>query len=453
MESISELLEKSLGQKWQMQDIKCPHCGKIVPATQFCIKCGKKLDTDSSRILDQSPLTICPHCGMKIPETDWCIFCGKNVTSSAEQSQATEIFKCPLCRQAVPATHNFCHLCGGKLKKITTNDQVQSELCNRCWKPNPPDTEYCIHCGLKRQIKQRSKLLEEPFQGYQLDLSHFFQPVSFPLSTLRASLTSSKDFPVKGTISHSSYFGVIRSRKASLFYQNFGGFDGNNLLHYLGTFILILLIYIFWYSSRYADLGQQIDPITEGIMIFIFGGAFLTSLLMTPIWLSTFLLYRNSGYKMNYRLDSSRVFITIIFNLIWAFIGFGPIILQLGDFKDTKDHIIVQRSFIRGIAWGAVFSVSCTLILALLSFAIIGIPGMFAGFIFQNHPIRSHLFAAYFGATWISLIILLPFGDYFDKVIKRWNQFGYFVLLAIGLLLLIHSFNLIGLLTQNVYRA
>ncbi|MFX1285979.1 MAG: zinc ribbon domain-containing protein [Promethearchaeota archaeon] len=435
--------------------IKCPHCGESVPLTQFCIKCGKKLDIDSSRIMDQSSLTTCPHCGMKIPETDWCIYCGmkQKGESSPEQNQVAKTSKCPLCRKEVPATHNFCHLCGGKLKKITVNDQERSIFCNRCWKPNPLETEYCIHCGLKLQIEKGSKLLEEPFQGYQLDLSHFFQPVSFPLATLRQSLTSSKNFPLKGTVSYSKYFGVTKSRKASLLYRNVGGFDSNNLLNYLGTFILMLLIYIFWYSSRYANLVQQIDPVTDGILILFFGGGFLTTLLMIPIWLSTFMLYRTTGHKLNYRIDSSRVFITAIFNLIWVFVGFGPIMLQLGDFKDPQDHVLVQKSFIRGIAWGAVFSISCTVTLALLSLTIIGIPGMFAGFLFQDYPIKGHLFATYFGATWISIIILLPFGDYFDKVIKRWNQIGYFILLAIGLLLLIHSFNLIGLLTQNVYRA
>jgi hypothetical protein len=157
---------------------------------------------------------------------------------------------------------------------------------------------------------------------------------------------------------------------------------------------------------------------------------------------------------MNYRLDSSRVFITIIFNLLWILLPFfGPIILQLGDFKDPQERVIVHKSFIRGIVWGSVITISGTLILALLNLLTLGIPGMFAGMVFQNHPIKSHLLTSYFGATWISLILLLPFGDYFDKVIKRWNQLGYLILLAIGLILLTHSFNLMGLLSQNVYRA
>lgn len=440
--------------KNEVESIKCPHCQKMVTITQFCIFCGFRLETSSVETLDQSALIVCPHCQTKVPKTTYCISCGRKIDLTSQQQVAvpSETNRCPLCRQEVPTAHGFCHLCGGRLKK--KKDEIeQGVFCTRCWKPNPPDTEYCIHCGLNRQIKQ-SKILEEPFEGFQLDLSHFFQPVSYPLSALRQSLTSSKDFPLKSTISHSKYFGVTRSRKASPFFRNFGGFDGENLLHYLGTFFLLLLIYIFWYTGRYADLVERIDPITDGIIIFIFGGVILTMLLMIPIWLSTLMLYRNTGYRMNYRLDSSRVFITVIFNLLWIlFPFFGPIILQLGDFKDPQERVIVHKSFTRGIVLGSVLTISGTLILALLNLLTLGIPGMFAGVLFQNHPMKSHLLTSYFGATWISLILLLPFGDYFDKVLKRWNQFGYLVLLAIGLLLLTHSFNLMGLLTQNIYRA
>jgi predicted amidophosphoribosyltransferase len=421
--------------------------------------CGVKLDTDQFKVLDQTVLILCPHCGKNVPKTTFCILCGKNldvidvITPKEEISPSPEVLKCPLCRQDVPNTHIFCHICGGKLKKKTIDGQSQNTFCNQCMKPTPPDTEYCIHCGLKRQII-KTKLLEKPFEGYQLDLSHFFQPVSFPLSTLKQSLTASKDFPIKSTISHSKYFGVTMTRKGSFFYRNFGGFDGNNLLNYLATFVLMLLIYFFWYSRRYADLTARIDPVADAMLVTFFGGIFLTALLMTPTWLSTFMLYRNTGYKMNYRLNSSRVLITGLFNLVWIlFPFFGPIILQLGDFKDPQERIMIHKSFIRGIAWGAVFTVSCTLILALLSLVTVGIPGTFAGFLFQNHPVKSHLITSYFGATWISLIILLPFGDYYDKAIKRWNQLGYIILLAIGLLLLTHSFNLMGVLTQTVYRA
>ncbi|MFX0126484.1 MAG: zinc ribbon domain-containing protein [Candidatus Hodarchaeota archaeon] len=437
-----------------VESIRCSHCQKIVPRTQFCIFCGFKLDTSAVGTLDHPVLIKCPHCRHEVPKTTYCISCGKNLELISQQKEqiSSETVKCPLCRQEVPTAHNFCHLCGGRLRK-KQGEIEQDVFCTRCWKPNPPETEFCIHCGLNRKVRQ-SKILEEPFEGFQLELSHFFQPVSFPISTLRESLTSSKDFPLKSTISHSKYFGITKSRKASLFFRNFGGFDGNNLLHYIGTLILLLIIYIFWYTGRYADLVEPIDPITDGIIIFIFGGVILTMLLMIPIWLSTFMLYRNTGYRMNYRLDSSRILITVIFNLLWIlFPFFGPIILQLGDFKDPQERIIMHKSFIQGIVWGSILTISGTLILALLNLLTLGIPGMFAGLVFQNHPMKSHLLTSYFGATWISLILLLPFGDYFDKVIKRWNQLGYLILLAIGLLLLTHSFNLMGLLTQNVYRA
>ncbi len=437
-----------------MNLLKCPYCGEMVPSAKFCIKCGKELEIDASGASDHQQLITCHHCGKNVPKTKWCIFCGKSLEKIplTELPQATEMIECPLCRNEVPSSHNFCHLCGGKLKKITVNDQEQSILCNRCWKPNPPDTGYCIHCGLQRQVK-KSLFLEKPFEGYQLSLSQFFQPSMLPLSTLKFSLTSSKKFPNRVTISHSKFFGVTKSRKGSVLFRNFGGFDGNNLLNYLGSFILIFLIYIFWFSGRYSNLVEQYNPITDGILTSFFGGILLTALLMLPIWLSTLLVYRNTGYRLNYRIDSSRVFITVIFNVIWLFVGFGPILLQIGDFKNPRERFLVQKSFIKGIVWGTVFTVCFTLLLALLSIATAGFPGVFSGFLFQNHPIKSHLLASYFGATWISLVLILPFGDYFDKVIKHWSQLGYFILLAIGFLLLTHSFNLMGLLYQITYRA
>ncbi|MFX1507213.1 MAG: zinc ribbon domain-containing protein [Promethearchaeota archaeon] len=432
----------------------CPQCHKMVPITQFCIFCGIKLDMKAMGVPDHPALIECPHCHAEVPKTSYCISCGKQVDLISQELEppVSKTTKCPLCRREVPTSHNFCHLCGGRLKK-NQGEIDQGVFCTRCWKANPPETEYCIHCGMNRQ-KRESRILEEPFEGFQLDLSHFFQPVSFPLSALRQSLTSSKDFPLKSTVTHSKYFGVTRTRKASLIFRNFGGFDGNNLLHYAGTFILLLIIYLFWYSGRYADITNSIDLFTDGVIIIVFGGIILTVLLMVPIWLATFMLYRNTGYRMNYRLDSSRVFITVIFNLLWIlFPFFGPIILQLGDFKDPQERVIVHKSFIRGIVLGSILTISGTLILAFLNLLTLGIPGMFAGILFQNHPIKSHLLTTYFGATWISIILLLPFGDYFDKVIKRWNQFGYLILLAIGLLLLTHSFNLMGLLSQSVNRA
>ncbi|MFX0013938.1 MAG: zinc ribbon domain-containing protein [Promethearchaeota archaeon] len=404
--------------------------------------------------LNQQRLVSCPHCKKNVPNTVFCISCGKKIDSKsqAQEIETSETEKCPLCRKEVPSDHNFCHLCGARLKKKIMNGQDENVLCNRCWKPNPTGTDYCIHCGANRQVK-RSKLLMEPFEGFQLDLSHFFQPVSVPLSTLRQTLISSKDFPLKSTISYSKYFGVTKTRKASSLFRNLGGFDRTNMIHYFGTMILILLIYIFWFQGRYGVLVEQYNPVNDGILAIFFGGVYLTSLLMIPLWLSTFMVYRNTGYRLNYRLDSSRIFITIIFNLLWIiFPFFGPIILQLGDFKDPQEHVVANKSFIRGIAWGSVLTINFTLILALMNLFTIGFPGLFTGFLFQDSSIKIHLLTSYFGATWISLIILLPFGDYFDKVIKRWNQVGYLILLAIGLLLLTHSFNLMGLLNQNIYR-
>jgi hypothetical protein len=77
-------------------------------------------------------------------------------------------------------------------------------------------------------------------------------------------------------------------------------------------------------------------------------------------------------------------------------------------------------------------------------------PGEFVGFLFINSPLKSHIITSYFGSIWISIILLFPLGDYYDKVIKQWNQIGYFILLSISFFLLLHSFTLMNFLSQMV---
>jgi len=129
--------------------------------------------------------------------------------------------------------------------------------------------------------------------------------------------------------------------------------------------------------------------------------------------------------------------------------GFGPIILHMGEIRDVKPQIFNQRSFRRGIILGVIFVLCCSTILGLLTLTIVGMPGLFSGFLFQDHPLTGHILASYFGATWLSIILLLPLGDYYDKVIKQWNIVGYLILLIASFILLTHSLNLIGILTQE----
>ncbi|MFX0087373.1 MAG: zinc ribbon domain-containing protein [Candidatus Hodarchaeota archaeon] len=409
---------------------KCPYCNEFVPNTKYCISCGNILQ-DRSIIKPKNEIS-------DLSDDKTNIDINKSI--------------CPLCRSEIPSEHNFCHLCGGKLKKKPLDKQKQRIICNRCWKPNPPNLDYCIHCGMKQQIK-RSKLLEKPFDGYQMDLSEFFQPINFPMTMIKQSLiTSSPIFPSKSTIIHSNYFGVYKSRMNTVnkLYRNLGGFNSNNLANYLFTFILMIFIYFFWFSSRYAPLNIETDIITDGFFIIFFGGIVMTSLLMLPVWLSTFLVYRNTGFRLNFRIESSRVFTTIIFNLLWMFFGYGPIFLRLGEFQDPKQRIISNKSFIKGISLGSVIVVFGSIFFAILSIAVIGIPGEFTGFLFKNSPLKSHIITSYFGSIWISIILLFPLGDYYDKVIKRWNQIAYFILLSISFLLLLNSFTLMNFLSQLV---
>ncbi|MFX0050656.1 MAG: zinc ribbon domain-containing protein [Candidatus Hermodarchaeota archaeon] len=446
--------------KKAIKTTKCLKCGKEVPQTSFCINCGNKLDIVIPKESEKHfSKIICPSCKQSVPITDYCILCGKKIKSSPlsetthtdESEISSNLLTCPLCRENVPFDHNFCHLCGGRIKKEET-DQIQSLICNRCWKPNPPNTEYCIHCGTVSLGRHtfKAKLLEKPFEGFQLDHDQFFQPSTVPLSALRQR--TSKNFPIRSTIMHSAYFGVkIQKSKQNIISRNFGAFNRENLLNYTGTFFLLLIIYIYWYFSRYIELTDEMNLITEGISMFS-AIILLTFLIMVPIWLSTFFVYRNTGYRLHYKLDLTRVFFTIIFNGLWILLpqGFGPILLRMGEFKDLDQRAISQKSFIKGIVWGSIITVFLSVILGLLTVTIVGVPGMFAGFLFKDHPLKGHILATYIGATWISIILLLPLGEYFDRVIKQWNLVGYILLLIIGFLLLSHSFNLISFLTQTI---
>lgn len=447
----------------------CPSCKKEVPATSFCLFCGQKLAIESLEKGENIISTIdCPHCNQNVPKTDYCIKCGKQIKDLSQtydkqakvSVKSKESVVCPLCRQSVVESHNFCHLCGAKLKKEKESHE-ESLICNRCWKANPPEHtgNFCIYCGAialgKRSYK--SKLLEEPFKGYQLELSQeLFQPTTVSISTLRQSL-SSKNFPIKSVISHSSYFGVkTQEPKTNVVSRNFGVFDKDNLLNYFGVFILTLIIYALWFYWRYIEYSEAVNPFVIGILILGMSGL-LTLLLMFPIWLSSLLVYKNSGYKLNFRLDLMKASITVIFNLIWLlfqtpflFLLFGPIILHMGEIRDVKPQVLNQRSFRKGIILGVIFVISCSIILGLLTLTIVGMPGLFSGFLFQNHPLTGHILASYFGATWLSLILLLPLGDYYDKVIKQWNIIGYIILLTASFILLTHSLNLIRILTQEI---
>lgn len=420
----------------------------------------KREDNEYERI-------ICPYCGKLIPNTSYCILCGKLVQKQQAPKETNEAYSisseirieenleksvCPLCRNEIPPDHNFCHLCGAKRKKIIKDDQPQRVICNRCRKPNPPNIDYCIHCGLKRQIK-KSKLLEKPFKGYQMDLSEVFRSQTFPTTMLKHDLMiSSLIFPSKTTVIHSNYFGVSKTQPKAVnsILRNLGGFDTRNLSNYMMVFILMISIYAFWYFGRYESFSVTEDNVTNIFFVLVFGGLIMNTLLMLPVWLATFFVYRNTGQRLNFRIESSRVFTTVVFNILWMLFGFGPIFLRLGEFKDFNERIIFNRSFMKGIALGSAIVVLCALIFGVLCTAVIGIPGEFVGTLFNDSPVRSHIIASYFGSVWIALIMLLPLGDYYDKVIKQWNQLGYIVLIIICFFLLFNSFSIIGYLAQFI---
>jgi hypothetical protein len=226
--------------------------------------------------------------------------------------------------------------------------------------------------------------------------------------------------------------------------KNFGGFSRPNLLNYLGSFFVVTMIYFYWFdyygsSELHEALNIEslafIDP-----FLGIISGFILTSLLMMPIWLATFFVYRKTGYQVKYRLDSSRVLITVIFNFLWIFLpGGGPIILRLGDIKTTEERGIRNRSFIKGIAWGSVYTVIVTIFFAIISIGMVGWGTEFTGF-FQNvGSLKTHFLTLFFGATFISLILLLPLGDFYDRVLKEWNIVVYFIMLIVIILMFFYS--------------
>ncbi len=438
--------------------INCPHCNNNVPKTEFCITCGQKLSSTLKKVQQPSFSEIkCPHCEELVPKTIFCIRCGKSLDT--ESPVIAKIQKCPLCRQEIPTGHLFCHLCGARLQS-SVQEGSQAVICNHCWKPNPPNTGYCVHCGATdfgRKTK-RSLLLEKPFEGFQVELSQLLKPASIPLTIIRQG--TSRSFPIKSTISHSRSFGVVHRDRQTLssLNKNFGGFNRQNLLNYIGSFILVTMIYFYWFdrysnpNSPYSFLITETDIILDGFF-GIMSGFLLTSLLMMPIWLATFFVYRKTGYHINYRLDSSRVLITAVFNFLWIYFGGGPIILRLGDIKTTEERGIRNQSFVKGISWGSIYTVCITVLLAILSIGVVGLVGEFSGFLFRDLSLKTHSFTVFFGATWISLILILPLGDFYDRVLKQWNIVVYFIMLIVILLTFFYSMQVLAILAQETYQA
>ncbi len=437
--------------------ITCPHCKARVPKTDFCITCGQKMSTPQEK--DDQPAfekIKCPHCEETVPKTVFCIKCGKSLSPESPMTDKEQL--CPLCRQQVPSGHTFCHLCGARIKS-SIQEGPQSVICNHCWKSNPPNTGYCVHCGatdLGRKQK-RSILLDQPFEGFQLELSQLLKPASIPLTIIRQG--ASKNFPNKSVISHTRSFSVIHQNHSTLstLNKNFGGFTGQNLLNSLGVFLLVTMMYLYWFniysnSPSHGAINLDSYTVVDGFLAIIFG-FLLTSLLMMPIWLSTFLVYRKSGYRVKYRLDSTRILITTIFNFLWISFGGGPIILRLGDLKSTEERALKNRSFIKGIGWGSIYTVAMTAILAIISVGIVGIVGNFSGFLFQGLSLRTHLLTLFFGATWISLILILPLGDIYDRILKDWNMVIYFIIVIMVLVIFLYSMQVPRALEELTARA
>ena len=424
----------------------CPHCLQKVPKTRYCVTCGGEIESTGSNEKGQETIKInCLNCKKNVPDLPFCTNCGHAMSKKTE----LETTLCPLCRKEIPSSdHTFCHLCGAQIKGSSPTSVSETVICSHCWKPNPPNTGYCIHCTKSMTQKPRKTvLLEEPFDGYQLELSQLLKPTTVPLSMIKQK--ASPSLPVKSTILHSPFFGVVTKSRQRLSFldKNFGGFNRENILNYIGSFLIVIMIYYFWYSSNYQPIlaPSGIDSRIDGIYTLL-AGFILFSLLMVPLWVATFFVYRKNGYHINYRLDTSRVLITMIFNFLWVYFGGGPIVLRLGDIKKTEERAIRNSSFIKGITWGSIITISGTLFLTLVTVLTFGVPGMFTGVLFQNHVLKAHVVATFFGATWISLMLILPLGDFYDRVMKQYNMVLYFIMFVLAIVMLLYSYQVINII-------
>lgn len=397
--------------------IQCPKCNNNVPPMKFCIKCGHHLPT---QIKDANIIT----------------------------KEMGEDVQCPLCRKKVPSKHNFCHVCGGKLKKETA--KIDNLICPKCWKTNPSMIKFCIHCGSSLS-KWQSRFLREDFQGFSLDINEILKPQTLPMGSLRFGFSLSKDFPAQSEIIYSNQFSARNIDKNSpskvrLFLSSF--FVASNIGTYLLTFLSIWFLFSLW---LYQNTSEFSESALVNILTFSLPGTiFLSLILQLPIIFPISYLYTSKRVKLSYQINYNRLMILLMINATWMFFGFSvPLFLfKVGELKIDQKKF-ERKEFIRSVSWGMTSSFVLTLILAFSCIPLLGIPGFLGGILFDN-TIKIPLIVTYISSIWICLLTLLPlFKDYQDKIYMEWNRILYFVFIVVFIPFFFHAYQVISLINQG----
>ena len=149
---LTPILQPSCSMREINTELKnCPNCNnQNLPGTQFCCKCGTKLNESNNSIMN---VITCDKCGTNVPpgskfcpncadEVNPCPECGEDNDNSASTCRRCGNrlpIPCPQCATQVAYNSKFCNLCGTKMTpscvKCGFDLVIHTNFCNNCGHP------------------------------------------------------------------------------------------------------------------------------------------------------------------------------------------------------------------------------------------------------------------------------------------------------------------------------
>ena len=146
----------------------CPHCGRPnLPTSPYCSYCFASLADSVSEdfqliheskqvgnaVVQQAYLQsqegkskICNNCGtLNKPDEDFCVNCGLKLVM-----EPIKLY-CPNCGMENQPDSLFCTRCQWSFEGQSPDSVGDLWTCGQCNRLNDKDSQFCFHCGAKRE--------------------------------------------------------------------------------------------------------------------------------------------------------------------------------------------------------------------------------------------------------------------------------------------------------------